>query len=287
VADRLVGSPEVYGHKGREVEQSINFVTCHDGFTLNDLVSYNAKHNEANGEDNRDGANDNRSWNCGAEGPTDDPEVERLRERQVKNHLAATFLSLGVPMILMGDEVRRTQQGNNNAYCHDDPTTWFDWTLLEKHAELHRFVTLLAARRSQRDVEHELRRISLNDFLHGANKAWHGVKSHQPDWGDCSHSIALGGELRREGLFFHLILNAYWEPLAFELPDLGEGRPWRRWIDTALDSPHDIVPWQSATAVPGHSYRAGARSVVMLFATDRSEAKPTTRGDTTTTRPGG
>ena len=97
------------------------------------------------------------------------------------------------------------------------------------------------------------------------------MKSHQPDWGDCSHSIALGGELRREGLFFHLILNAYWEPLAFELPDLGEGRPWRRWIDTALDSPHDIVPWQSATTVPGHSYRAGARSVVMLFATDPSE----------------
>jgi glycogen operon protein len=284
VADRLLGSPEVYGHKGREVEQSINFVTCHDGFTLNDLVSYNTKRNQANGEDNRDGANDNRSWNCGTEGPTDDPEVERLRNRQVKNHLATTFLALGVPMILMGDEVRRTQQGNNNAYCHDDPATWLDWTLLEKHAELHRFVTLLAARRSHRDVEHELRRISLNGFLRGASKGWHGVKLHQPDWGDSSHSIALGGEHHREGLFFHLILNAYWEPLAFELPDLGEGRPWRRWIDTALDSPHDIVPWQSATTVSGHSYQVEARSVVMLFATDRSEANPSTRDETTTTR---
>ena len=130
VADRLVGSPEIYGHEGREAEQSVNFVTCHDGFTLNDLVSYNQKHNEANGEDNRDGANDNRSWNCGVEGPTDDPAVEELRNRQVKNFLTVTMMSLGVPMILMGDEVRRTQHGNNNAYCHDDETTWFDWTLL-------------------------------------------------------------------------------------------------------------------------------------------------------------
>ena len=109
VADRLVGSPEIYGHEEREAEQSVNFVTCHDGFTLNDLVSYDRKHNEANGEDNRDGANDNRSWNCGVEGPTDDPAVERLRNRQVKNFLTVTMLSLGMPMILMGDEVRRTQ----------------------------------------------------------------------------------------------------------------------------------------------------------------------------------
>ena len=104
-------------------------MTCHDGFTLNDLVSYNHKHNEANGEDNRDGANDNRSWNCGVEGPTDDPAVEALRNRQVKNFLTVTMLALGVPMILMGDEVRRTQGGNNNAYCHDDESNWFDWSL--------------------------------------------------------------------------------------------------------------------------------------------------------------
>ena len=132
-------------------------------------------------------------------------------------------MSLGVPMILMGDEVRRTQRGNNNAYCHDDPTTWFDWTLLEKHADVHRFVSLLTARRLLRDVEHERRRVSLNTFLREANRAWHGVKLHEPDWGDCSHSLALGAELRREGLLFHFILNAYWEPLEFELPDVGDG----------------------------------------------------------------
>ena len=155
----LLGSPEIYGHKEREAEQSVNFVTCHDGFTLNDLVSYNQKHNEANGEDNRDGADDNRSWNCGVEGPTDDPAVEKLRNRQVKNFLTVTMLSLGVPMILMGDEVRRTQRGNNNAYCQDNETSWFDWTLLEKHADVHRFVSLLIARRLLRDVEHERQRV--------------------------------------------------------------------------------------------------------------------------------
>ena len=161
VADRIVGSPEIYGHKQREAEQSVNFVTCHDGFTLNDLVSYNQKHNEANGEDNRDGANDNRSWNCGVEGPTDDPAVEKLRNRQVKNFLTVTLMSLGVPMILMGDEVRHTQGGNNNAYCQDNEISWFDWTLVEKHADVHRFVSLLIARRLLRDVEHERQRVSL------------------------------------------------------------------------------------------------------------------------------
>ncbi len=130
----------------------MNFVTCHDGFTLNDLVSYNQKHNEANGEDNRDGTNDNRSWNCGVEGPTDDPAVETLRNRQVKNFLTVTMLSLGLPMILMGDEVRRTQHGNNNAYCQDNETSWFDWTLVAKHADVHRFVRLLNAQRLLRDA---------------------------------------------------------------------------------------------------------------------------------------
>jgi isoamylase len=264
IADGLVGSPEIYAHKGREAEQSINFVTCHDGFSLNDLVSYNNKHNEANGEDNRDGANDNRSWNCGVEGPTDDPAIESLRNRQVKSLLATTLLSLGVPMILMGDEVRRTQGGNNNAYCHDDPSTWFDWTLLEKHADVRRFVSLLAARRTLRDVEYERQRVSLSALLGNARKAWHGVKLHQPDWGDSSRAIALGAELRREGLLIHVILNAYWEPLEFELPDV-EGGSWRRWFDTALESPHDIVPWLEAPAVAGRAYRAQPRSVVMLY----------------------
>jgi len=151
LADRILGSVEVYGHKQREAEASVNFITCHDGFSLNDLVSYDRKHNEANGEENRDGSDDNRSWNCGVEGPSDDPQIEALRNRQVKNLLTITLLSLGMPMLLMGDEVRRTQLGNNNAYCHDDETNWFDWALLEKHPDVLRFVSLLTARRLLRD----------------------------------------------------------------------------------------------------------------------------------------
>jgi isoamylase len=267
VADRLVGSPQIYGHKEREPEQSVNFVTCHDGFTLNDLVSYNSKHNEANGEENRDGANDNRSWNCGVEGPTDDPAVEALRNRQVKNFLTVTILSLGMPMILMGDEVRRSQFGNNNAYCQDNETSWLDWTLLDKHADVHRFVSLLNARRLLRDVEHEHRRMTLNELIRQGKKAWHGVKIGRPDWAQDSHSLAFEAELKEEGLRVYLILNAYWESLCFELPvasDGGVGR-WRRWIDTALDSPQDIVPWRKAPSLNEETYRTEARSVVVLF----------------------
>ena len=142
-ADRLLGSPSIYGRKERELEESINFVACHDGFTLNDVVSYDHKHNEENGEDNRDGSAENRSWNCGLEGPTDDPVIERLRNRQVKNFLTALMLSGGVPMFVMGDEVRRSQRGNNNPYCQDNETSWFDWNLLCKHADVLRFVRLL------------------------------------------------------------------------------------------------------------------------------------------------
>ena len=266
-ADRLAGSPAIYGHEEREAEQSVNFVTCHDGFTLNDLVSYNSKHNEANGENNRDGANDNRSWNCGVEGPTDDPDVEKLRNRQAKNFLTVTMLSVGMPMLLMGDEVRRTQLGNNNAYCQDNETSWFDWTLLTKHADILRFVTLLNARRVLRDAEPERHRVSLNQLLRGVNLAWHGIKLNQPDWSEHSHSIAFMAELRQEGLLFHVILNAYWQPLDFELPrfnSVGEN-PWRRWIDTALDSPRDILEWAKAEPLHGHNYRANSRSVVMLY----------------------
>ncbi len=208
-ADRLIGSPEIFGHEEREPEQSVNFVTCHDGFTLNDLVSYNDKHNEANGEDNRDGSNDNGSWNCGVEGPTDDPAVEKLRNRQVKNFLATTLLSVGMPMILMGDEVRQTQGGNNNAYCQDNEISWFDWSLVEKHADVLRFATLLIERRRLRDAAHERQRMSLNQLIRRAKSSWHGVKLNQPDWSSQSHSVAFTAELQNEKMFFHLILNAY------------------------------------------------------------------------------
>jgi glycogen operon protein len=267
VADRFLGSPEIYGHKQREAEQSVNFITCHDGFALNDLVSYSQKHNEANGEENRDGGDDNRSWNCGIEGPTDDPGIERLRNRQVKNFLTVTVLSIGMPMILMGDEARRTQAGNNNNYCHDDKANWFDWTLVEKHAEVLRFVKLLNSRRTLRSGDAERERKTLYQFVREAHKAWHGVKLFQPDWNDWSHSIALAAELKSEQLLIHIIMNAYWEPLTFELPGTSDSEhgPWRRWIDTALESPSDIVEWQTSPAISESTYRAEARSVVVLF----------------------
>jgi isoamylase len=266
VADRILGSPEIYGHKEREAEQSVNFVTCHDGFTLNDLVSYNDKHNEANGEQNRDGSDNNRSWNCGVEGPSEDPAVERLRNRQAKNFLTVILLSLGMPMISMGDEVRRSQSGNNNAYCQDNETSWFDWTLLDRHADLHRFVALHNARRLLRDTGYERRRESLNQLIREASKTWHGVRLGQPDWSDHSHSLAFEAK-GPEGLHIYLILNAYWESLRFELPPVGAdgAGPWRRWIDTSLDSPQDIVPWAEAMALVDKTYWAAARSVVVLF----------------------
>jgi isoamylase len=266
LADRIIGSPDIYGHKNREAEQSVNFVTCHDGFTLNDLVSYNQKHNEANGEDNRDGANDNRSWNCGVEGPCGDPAVEKLRNRQVKNLLTVTMFSLGIPMIVMGDEVRRTQGGNNNAYCQDNETSWFDWTLLSRHADVHRFVKLLTARRLMRATEQERLRLSLKELLHAAEHGWHGVKLWQPDWSPYSHSLALGAEIPTQRLRWHMIFNGYWERLDFELPVLSGAEKWRLWIDTALEPPHEIVEWDSGGLFSGRTYPAGPRSVVVLFA---------------------
>jgi glycogen operon protein len=268
VADRLLGSPSLYAHKRREPEASVNFVTCHDGFTLNDLVSYDRKHNEANREDNRDGADDNRSWNCGVEGPTEDPEVDRLRTRQVKNFLTVTLLSVGMPMILMGDEARRTQGGNNNSYCQDDETSWFDWTLVAKRADVHRFVTLLTAHRVLRDDVYERERVALVQLLRDDQVTWHGVELDRPDWSRSSHSLAFTARATRDRALFHVLLNAYWEPLSFALPPIsGAGRsPWRRWIDTGLDSPDDIVDREHAPQVQGDTYVAKPRSVVILCA---------------------
>jgi isoamylase len=266
-ADRVLGSPEIYGHKNREAEQSVNFVTCHDGFTLNDLVSYEKKHNEANGESNRDGGDDNRSWNCGVEGPTDDPAIEKLRNKQIKNFLTVTIFALGVPMILMGDEVRRTQRGNNNAYSQDNEVSWFDWSLVEKHADIHRFLKLLIARRLRRDVQAERERKSLKQLLSEANKTWHGVKVGQPDWSPWSHALAFDAEIRNEKLMFYFAFNSYWEPLEVELPYFEHwGKdPWRRFIDTSLDSPADIVEWSLAEPVPGLKYPLAPRSVAVFL----------------------
>ena len=265
-ADRILGSSAIYSHKNREAEQSVNFITCHDGFTLNDLVTYNEKHNEANGENNRDGANDNRSWNHGVEGPTTDPAIEKLRNRQVKNFLTVNLLALGMPMIMMGDEVRRTQVGNNNAYCHDDETAWFDWTLPDQHSDLFRFVQMLIKRRLMRDTDPELQRLTLAQLIKRASTDWHGVKLNQPDWSSDSHSIALTTYVANEHRLLYFIFNAYWEPLDFELPPRDSKNPWHRWVDTSLDSPRDIVEWGDCPTYSDHTYHAGPRSVVVLWA---------------------
>jgi len=266
LATRLLGSPDIYGHKEREAEQSINFVTCHDGFTLNDLVSYDRKHNEDNGENNRDGSDHNVSWNCGAEGPTDDPAIEALRNRQVKNFLALELLSVGTPMFLMGDEVRRTQRGSNNAYCQDNEISWFDWSLLERHADVHRFVKALNEFRQRRDVVVQGVRVSLNELLSRARIEWHGVALNRPDWGEHSHSLAFTLRSLRTQFLLHVMLNAYWEPLTFELPrvPMESQQRWRRCIDTSLASPDDIAPWQMASLVTQPTYVVQSRSVVLL-----------------------
>jgi isoamylase len=267
-ASRLLASPDIYGHEEREAEQSINFITCHDGFTLNDLVSYDNKHNEANGEGNRDGCDDNRSWNCGIEGPTEEPAIEGLRNRQVKNFLAVTLLSLGAPMLLMGDEARRTQGGNNNAYCQDNALSWFDWELPASRADIHRFARLLIAARLKRDIAMEDPDLTLNQLLGQARMEWHGVKLGRPDWSYDSHCIALTAWSLTRRFVFHYMINAWREPLEFELPlpqELPGGR-WRRWIDTGLASPDDIASLEKSLVVEGGTYELSARSIAVLFA---------------------
>lgn len=264
---RILGSPDIYAHEEREAEQSVNFVTCHDGFTLNDLVSYNRKHNEANGENNRDGADDNLSWNCGTEGPTDDPAIEGLRNRQVKNFLALEMLAAGTPMLLMGDEMRRTQHGNNNAYCQDGDVSWLDWSLLERHGDIHRLVKSLIAFRQRREVVAYDGRLSLNQLLQRARIEWHGVALHRPDWSDDSHSLAFTLHSLHGRFLLHGMLNAYWEPLTFELPPVPSEsqHPWRRCLDTARASPDDFWPWETAPLVEQAAYVTQPRSMVVLM----------------------
>jgi glycogen operon protein len=275
-----LGSPDIYGHEEREAEQSINFVTCHDGFTLNDLVSYNHKHNEANGENNRDGSDDNLSWNCGAEGPTDDAAVEAMRNRQVKNFFVLALLAAGTPMLLMGDEVRRTQRGNNNAYCQDGDISWFDWSLLERHADVHRFVKALTAFRQRRDVVAEAGKLSLNQLLQRAKIEWHGVALNRADWSEHSHSLAFTLRSLRGHFLLHGMLNAYWEPLTFEIPPVPEEsrQRWRRCVDTALVSPDDIYPWDKAPSVAEAAYLVQPRSLVLLALSLEAAAEISSQG---------
>jgi isoamylase len=272
VALRIQGSPDLFPPPPEPIivngpiggsRRSINFVTCHDGFTLNDLVSYNEKHNEPNGENNRDGTDANYSWNSGVEGPADDPSIEELRLRQIKNFFTILLISQGTPMLLMGDEVRRTQNGNNNAYCQDNETTWFHWQNLKEHADLLRFVRGLI-------------RINRDHFLYQAVRmtpagpvprklTWHGVKVGQPDWGYDSHSLAfsLADETGAENL--HFLLNAYWEALNFELPGLKTGQRWHRAVDTSLPAPDDYCEPEREFALDRNNYVAQPRSSVILI----------------------
>jgi isoamylase len=267
IACRLLGSSDIFGQITPMTDPSINFITCHDGFTLNDLVSYNQKHNEANGESNRDGRDDNLSWNHGIEGPTADPAIEELRNRQVKNFLALTLIALGTPMLLMGDEIRRTQRGNNNAYCQDNDLSWVDWTQLEKYPDIHRFVQQLIAMRLRPDTPIEKSSAPcLSQVLARSEIQFQGVRLNQPDWADDAHSLAIIAQDSESGLWLNLMINAYWEPLEFELLPLPQGQPqgWHCWLDTALPPPHDIVPWSEAIQVSGSTYLVQARAVVGL-----------------------
>jgi len=270
LAQRVLGSPDIFEHRKREPEQSINFVTCHDGFTLNDLVSYNSKHNEANGEANLDGMGNNVSWNCGIEGPSEDVAVERLRQRQVKNFMATMLISIGTPMLLMGDEMRRTQRGNNNAYCQDNEVSWLDWSLLDRHRDLHRFVQKLIAHRLRGiEMGSESFGLSLNELLRRADIEWHGVRLGKPDWSEDSHSLActIRPGLHHFPFCLHIMYNAYWGALEFELPDVPETAVcgWQRWIDTACEPPEDINDPPRAPLVGETQYRVMARSVATLF----------------------
>jgi glycogen operon protein len=258
LSDRLLASPDIYGHEEREPEQSINFVTCHDGFTLNDVVSYEHKHNEDNGEDNRDGHNHNVTWNHGVEGPTDDPAIDALRHRQIKNLLTLTLFSIGTPMLLMGDEVRRSQRGNNNAYCQDNELGWFDWRLVDEHPDLFRFTRELVRwrLRTRRNPEPNE---TLCELLLRSHYEWHGVQLGQPDWSSDSHTLALtvtGAERR-----MHLMMNFYWEDLTFQVPR-GE---WRQFLDTAAAAPRDIYPADAAPPFPADHRLVTARSVALLI----------------------
>ncbi|ACK72165.1 glycogen debranching enzyme GlgX [Gloeothece citriformis PCC 7424] len=265
LAARILGSPDIYQRPNTNVNRSINFVTCHDGFTLNDLVSYNQKHNEANKEDNRDGANDNESWNCGKEGPTDDPNIEALRLRQIKNFLTILFLSQGTPMLLMGDEVRRTQRGNNNSYCQDNELSWFNWDEVNRQFDLWCFVRRLIhfTQGLKLFSQESLLKVSYSSF--DPHLGWHGAKLGEPDWSNYSRSLAFSLRHPEAGEYLHVMLNAYWKPISFELPIIGRGECWHCVIDTTMSLPDAMCDLEAAIPVQDKHYLVEARSCVVLI----------------------
>ncbi len=273
MGQRLQGSPDVYSGGNRPPTASINFITAHDGFTLADLVSYNDKHNLANGENNNDGANDNYSWNCGVEGPTDDEGIKELRQRQIKNAVAMLLVSQGVPMILMGDEVGRTKQGNNNTYCHDNELNWLDWNLLAKNAPLFRFVKNCIAFRHAHPVLRNPNYLQNRDYVGSgyADITWHGTKAWNADWSDTSLTLAfmlcgkhaLGGT--GEDNYIYVAMNMHYQAMWFELPALSSGLQWHIFANTGVKSPDDCWEPGSETLLDNQKEMLmGDRSVVIL-----------------------
>ncbi len=273
---RLGGSADLYGDDGRKPYNSINFVTCHDGFTLRDLVSYDRKHNEANGEDNRDGTDDNASWNCGVEGETDDPQVLALRKRLVKNHACLLLCSAGVPMLLGGDELYRTQRGNNNAYCQDNELGWLDWREAERHPDVLQFFRRAIDFRRRRAVLHRTR------FYEGSDTdgdrfpdiGWFGPDGGPPRWDDPETRTLgfvldageTGTDAPPEKLLLFL-LHADWRPRRVALPSPGAGRRWYRVCDTALEPGRDFAgPGEEQPTPQPDEYHAAPRSTVILVA---------------------
>ncbi len=277
LAARLLGSPDIYDRDDYRPCRSINFITCHDGFTLNDLVAYNEKHNEANGEDNRDGGNHNFSWNCGVEGETSDRQILGLRRRQIKNLLTILFFSQGTPMILMGDEVRHSQGGNNNAYCQNNELAWFDWRQVEQQADLRRFVRGLIGYTQSLQIfaEENLFSVAASSAEAVAmwgdrpHLVWHGTKLDDPDWRSRSRQLAVTIYQPAAGEELHAIFNAHWQPAAFELPPPQPGRDWHRIVDTALPAPEDFSPPERAPAVTTNKYWTAPRATVVLQALPR------------------
>ena len=269
IAQRIMGSPDLYA--GRGPCASVNFITCHDGFTLRDLFSYDGKHNGDNGEDNRDGSDDNHSWNCGVEGPTGDAAVNRLRLQLSKNALAILLLARGVPMLLMGDEVGRTQRGNNNAYCQDNPISWFDWSLTQSNGELFRFVRSLLAFRHKHPVLRSNTFPKLADMVGSGHPdlGFHGTQPDQPDFSQASRTLAYrlcGQHASQPDDDIYVAMNMYWEALPFTLPPAGGALQWRVAVNTSMPAGQDIFDEQLPALADQTQITVGGRSLVVLVA---------------------
>ena len=266
LATRLVGSPDLYQSSGRGPRASVNFITCHDGFTLRDLVSYNFKHNEENDEDNRDGIDDNRSWNCGVEGPSKDLEVVALRLRQSKNAVLALCVARGIPMILMGDEMGRSQGGNNNAYCHDNAMNWLDWSLVAGEAELLRFtrfaITLRRTHPVLRQATHP--RGDEPGALGFPEVSWHGVQPATPDWNSRLVAVVFAAETPAGPDVVYFAWNSAHEPVWLTLPPLGNGLSWTIEANTGCAAPDDAFPAGAGPALDLQPFLLGARSAILL-----------------------